>query len=241
MSIPFWKMHGAGNDFILVDDRDLTFPVDERDWMARIASRRYGVGCDGFLLIQSSEKNDFRMAFFNPDGGEADMCGNGARCIARLAHDIGVAPEQMAFDTLAGTIRAHKMGGDQVLLHMTEPKDLSFDINLHIKSEDLLCHYVDTGVPHVVHVVEDVNSIDLQRLGAAIRYHERFAPAWYQRQLCTSHRRSVDPGSDIRTRSRSRNASLWNRHCGLGHHHRIGGIDPPTGRRRTEQRRHNHR
>ena len=99
MDIPFWKMHGAANDFILVDDRRGGFPAGDHAWIASIASRRTGVGSEGILLIQPSDKADFRMRFFNPDGGEVDMCGNGARCIARLAHEIGAAPRAMRIET----------------------------------------------------------------------------------------------------------------------------------------------
>jgi diaminopimelate epimerase len=90
MKIPFWKMHGAGNDFILVDDRDVSFPGNDTGWLARIGARKTGVGCDGIILIQPSDKADFRMRFYNPDGSEVEMCGNGARCVARLAGDIAI-------------------------------------------------------------------------------------------------------------------------------------------------------
>ena len=105
MSIPFWKMHGAGNDFILVDDRALTFPAHDTAFIARLCDRRRGIGAEGLLLIQPSSSADFRMRFFNPDGGEADMCGNGARCIARLAHEIGAAPAGMRIETPAGAAK----------------------------------------------------------------------------------------------------------------------------------------
>ena len=96
MNIPFVKMHGAGNDFILVDDRGETFPASDTEWIRRIACRRTGVGCDGVILIQPSTTSGFRMRFFNPDGNEVEMCGNGARCVARLAHDIGAEPANMS-------------------------------------------------------------------------------------------------------------------------------------------------
>lgn len=176
MNVSFWKMHGAGNDFILVDDRDESFPAHDRDWMERIASRRFGVGCEGIILIQRSKDHDFRMRFFNPDGGEAEMCGNGARCVARLAHDIRVAPSDMVFDTVAGPIQA-SVNDDQVLLKMTDPKDMQLNQQLEIDDDILAYHFADTGVPHVVHFVEDVDAVDVCGLGAAIRYHDRFTPA----------------------------------------------------------------
>ena len=106
MKIPFWKMHGAANDFILVDDRALTFPAGDRAWLARIMARHTGIGSEGLLLVQPSARADYRMRFFNPDGGEADLCGNGARCLARFAHDRGAAPADQRIETAAGEVRA---------------------------------------------------------------------------------------------------------------------------------------
>ena len=113
MRIKFWKMHGAGNDFILVDDRDEGFPIDDVSWLRRIGHRNSGVGCEGFILIQHSETADFRMRFINPDGNEVEMCGNGARCVARLAVDLGIAEPEMVFETVAGLIQA-RLGEYQV-------------------------------------------------------------------------------------------------------------------------------
>ena len=169
-------MHGAANDFILVDDRAQTFPAQDRNWIARISARRTGVGCEGVLLIQPSAKANFRMRFFNPDGGEADMCGNGARCIARLAHEIGAAPASMSIETPAGIVRAD-VRGNEVLLHMTEPKDWRMRRTLTIDNQPLACSFVNTGVPHAVVSVENLDAIDVQRMGSRIRYHADFAPA----------------------------------------------------------------
>ena len=124
-------MHGAANDFVLVDDRAQKFPAAKKEWLAGIMARRTGVGSEGILLIQPSDKANIRMRFFNPDGGEADMCGNGARCLARLAHEIGAAPASMTIETPAGIVRA-EVRGEQVLLHMTEPKDWRMNRTLNI-------------------------------------------------------------------------------------------------------------
>jgi len=175
-SLPFWKMHGAGNDFILVDDRKGTFPCSDGAFIRDITHRRTGVGSDGVILIQDEPSADFRMRFFNPDGGEVEMCGNGARCVARLANEIGAAPKDMAFQTVAGLIRASVNDG-LVTLTMTPPKDWRLNFSLDIEGTTYTAHFVNSGVPHVVIEVEDVASVDLQRLGAAIRYHTAFAPA----------------------------------------------------------------
>ncbi len=175
MNIPFWKMHGAANDFLLVDDRAGVFPAADSAWISSIASRRTGVGSEGVLLIQPSASADFRMRFFNPDGGEVDMCGNGARCIARLAHEIGAAPKNMRIETPAGIVRAEARG-DLVQLIMTEPHSWSMNRRIDLFGQNHAYHFVNTGVPHVVIEVSDLAGTDVQKLGAAIRYHDAFAP-----------------------------------------------------------------
>ena len=138
-------------------------------------ARNTGVGSEGILLIQPSDRVDFRMRFFNPDGGEVDMCGNGARCIARLAHELNVAPSAMTFDTLAGAVGA-EVKGDIIRLTMTPPKDWRLDRSLQLDGETVRYHFVNSGVPHVVVETEDVDAVDLPKLGAGIRYHDDFAP-----------------------------------------------------------------
>jgi len=174
--IPFTKMHGAGNDFIVVDDRELQFPLHDRVWMAKIATRRTGVGCDGILLVQPSEKADFRMRFINPDGGEVEMCGNGARCISRFAHEMGAAPDDMTIETLAGTVSA-RIVGSRVRLHLTDPRDWALDQVLTLDGRTIPYGSVNTGVPHVVLDVPDVAVEEVEKTGRAIRYHEAFQPA----------------------------------------------------------------
>ncbi|HPC20527.1 MAG: diaminopimelate epimerase [Kiritimatiellae bacterium] len=176
MSIPFWKMHGAGNDFILVDDRALTFPAHDTAFIARLCDRRRGIGAEGLLLIQPSSSADFRMRFFNPDGGEADMCGNGARCIARLAHEIGAAPAGMRIETPAGVVRAEVLP-PLVRLHLPPPKDWRMNLSIAWQGSNLTVHSVNTGVPHAICVVDDLAGVDVAPLGALIRRHALFAPA----------------------------------------------------------------
>lgn len=176
MKIEFWKMHGAGNDFILVDDRSLTFPAGDRAWMAGVAARRTGVGCEGIILIQPSTRADFRMRFFNPDGSEVEMCGNGARCVARLAHELGAAPADMTIETVAGLLRARSTEG-LVTLTLTPPRDWELDGALEAAGQRLSFSRVNSGVPHVVVEVADLAACDVRTLGAAIRRHARFAPA----------------------------------------------------------------
>jgi diaminopimelate epimerase len=176
MNIDFWKMHGAANDFIMVDDRLGTFPITDQKWIASVSSRRTGVGCEGVILIQKSETSDFRMRFFNPDGTEVEMCGNGARCVARLATDIGAAPAEMTIDTVAGQLKA-TVSETSVVLGLTPPIDWALDVPLTIDGSERTCSSVNTGVPHAVLIVDDLEATDVKTLGAAIRYHDNFAPA----------------------------------------------------------------
>lgn len=175
VKIDFWKMHGASNDFILVDDRSLTFPAADAAKLSRVAARRTGVGCEGIILIQPSDRANFRMRFFNPDGSEVEMCGNGARCVARLAHEIDAAPATMTIDTVAGILTASALG-DQVRLHMTPPKNWRLDKTLTLARKKIAYDFVNSGVPHAVVIVKDLAACDVQALGSGIRYHKDFAP-----------------------------------------------------------------
>jgi len=172
MKIPFTKMHGAGNDFIMIDDRARVFPVNDKAFIERISSRRTGIGCDGIILLQPSEAADLRMRFINPDGGEQDMCGNGARCLARLAFDLGAVSAGMKIETGAGIVHAEVLE-DQIRLDLTDPIDLRQDLNLGLEWP---VDFVNTGVPHAVAWVDDVQAVDLPKLGKLIRGHEIFAP-----------------------------------------------------------------
>ncbi len=171
--IPFIKMHGAGNDFIVVDNRQAVFPSGDTGWIRQVCRRNDGVGAEGVLLIEPDPRADFSMRFFNPDGGEADLCGNGARCIALYAHRLGIAAQTMTFSSRAGTIRASILR-DSVAIQLPPPHDLRPDIRL----DDLgLCvDFINTGVPHAAAFVEDARAVPLAEWGRAVRHHPRFAP-----------------------------------------------------------------
>ena len=157
-------MHGAGNDFVMIDDRDGKTPTD-RAFLAALAAPRTGVACEGVILVQRSATDDFRMRFFNPDGGEAEMCGNGARCVAAFAREIGAAKgAKMTFETLAGRVAAEVLDGATVKIRLPDPKDLRDD-------------FVNSGVPHKIVPVADVATVDVAGEGRRIRYSGEFAPA----------------------------------------------------------------
>ena len=175
MKTHFWKMHGAGNDFILADDRARLFPLKDRKWIAHICSRHDGIGAEGLILIQPSKKASFRMRFFNPDGQEAEMCGNGARCAARLAHDLGIAGNKMTIQTNAGILKA-SLKGNEVRVAMPVPSEIRLNFIVRTAGRRIKCNFINTGVPHVVVETEHLDNLDVQTTGSMLRRHEIFAP-----------------------------------------------------------------
>jgi diaminopimelate epimerase len=179
--IPFLKMSGSGNDFIIIDNRSLKVDKAAGRDLARLACRRkVSVGADGLILIENDPEVDFRWQFFNADGSEAEMCGNGARCAARFAYLKGIAPrEQMTFRTLAGIIDARIMA-ERVKVRMTRPHGMEIDFCLDLEGHPLCLHFINTGVPHVVNFVENetaLENVDVFSVGRTLRYHPRFQPA----------------------------------------------------------------
>jgi diaminopimelate epimerase len=171
----FTKMNGAGNDFVMLDNRggELQLAPDQ---IARICDRHRGVGADGILMLEPAANGaDFRMRYYNADGGEAEMCGNGARCFARYASRVAGPMEKLSFETPAGVIGA-ELQGDLVRLEMSEPKDLRLGLTISLPDREVAAHFVNSGVPHVVVPVDDLQNADVRSLGSAIRRHDLFAP-----------------------------------------------------------------
>jgi diaminopimelate epimerase len=173
----FWKMNGSGNDFILIDNRE--GQVAEKDMSRLVRSvcrRRESVGADGMIFVERSVQHDFSWRFFNADGGEAEMCGNGGRCVARFAYLRGISGPELSFDTLAGTISAH-VSGRIVKVMMPRPSGHRQDIDLPLRSGWLSVDFINTGVPHVVVQVEALSSHPVVEHGRTIRYDSHFEPA----------------------------------------------------------------
>ena len=172
----FTKMNGAGNDFVMIDNRDKKFSLD-REVIARLCDRHRGIGADGLIAAEPPQQpgSDLRMRYFNADGGEAEMCGNGARCFSRYGSRLLGRTENIAFDTLAGVITA-KLLGENVQLGMSQPHALSMNTRLDAAEDTLEVHFLNTGVPHAVVFREDLPATDVRKLGAALRYHAHFAP-----------------------------------------------------------------
>ncbi len=178
--IPFVKMSGTGNDFIIIDHRDPFINEADQSEFARIVCRRkFSVGADGLILIENSETADFRWQFYNGDGSEAEMCGNGARCAARFAFEKNIASATMRFETTAGEIEAFVLGGpgESVKIRLTAPEDLRLNIPVTVGSMKQTLHFINTGVPHTVVLVNDAGDVPVADWGREIRFHETFQPA----------------------------------------------------------------
>jgi diaminopimelate epimerase len=179
MSLTFWKLSGAGNDFVVVDNRLGVAPsegAERAEWIRAVCARRVGIGADGVLLVEPSSVADFRMRYYNADGGEA-VCGNGARCIARFAHSLGIAGRAMRFETFAGIYSAW-VEDAAVRVSMSDAHSLELDIEIEVPGLFRgRVDFVNTGVPHAVLRVEDLENAPVVELGRAIRHHARFAPA----------------------------------------------------------------
>ena len=190
MKIDFFKMSGAGNDFIVIDNRLGIIDHDNcTDFVEKVCRRGISVGADGVILITNSDKADFKWHFFNADGSEAEMCGNGARCAARFAYLKGIAGEKLSLETLAGIIHAEVLG-HRVRLEMSRPHGLELDIKLPVEGKEYTVNFVNTGVPHVVKFVQELENYDAQKMGKAIRMHPHFQPAGANVNFIVVHDRS---------------------------------------------------
>ncbi|HEY2615059.1 MAG TPA: diaminopimelate epimerase [Chthoniobacterales bacterium] len=171
----FTKMNGAGNDFVMIDNRAGNLQLAPEQ-ISRICDRHRGVGADGVLVLERPANGaNFRMRYYNADGGEAEMCGNGARCFARYASHVAGPVEKLSFETPAGVIGA-ALQGELVCLQMSEPKDVRLGIKVRLSDKTLEGHFLNSGVPHVVIPVDDLENADVSGIGAAVRRHELFAP-----------------------------------------------------------------
>lgn len=175
--IAFTKMSGTGNDFILIDHRQPFLVQDDLpEFVRRVCRHKFSAGADGLILIENDASCDFRWQFFNADGSLAEMCGNGARCAARFAYRLGIAGQSMRFRTLAGVIAAEIVGCG-VKIRMTPPTNLQPAQELELGGERRQLYSVNTGVPHVVCLVDELSTVPVLELGRIIRYHPAYHPA----------------------------------------------------------------
>jgi len=169
--INFTKMAASGNDFVVIDSR---FGIDDSRKLTRLArqicDRKYGVGADGLLVLEKSKKADIKMRIFNADGSEAEMCGNGARCVALLCKS------SVSIETQAGIIES-QIKGKNVKIKLTDPTRIKLGLPIKIGKRILHVNFINTGVPHTVIFVEGLNKIDIVNLGRGIRNHKKFKSA----------------------------------------------------------------
>ncbi len=181
MTIPFLKMHGAGNDFVVLDHRRPFLEGALETRVARWCDRRRGIGADGVLLLESDPELDFAMRYFNSDGNAADYCGNGARCLARFALDLGLGsghPKRVRFRTSAGIQEARALDeAGRFEVHFGRVPGTGEPCALEHDGKVFEGRLIQAGVPHFVTAVERVEWVPVAEWGSALRHHERFGPA----------------------------------------------------------------
>jgi diaminopimelate epimerase len=212
MHIAFTKMSGAGNDFVVIDNRSQTIRLTS-DQIAHLCDRHRGVGADGVILLTpcTSGDADWAWDFYNNDGGSAEMCGNGARCFARYVRRLTGIEKSFCFKTRAGVISARFNAGETVTVNLTPPRDLRLREKILLSSGLTEIHSVNTGVPHAVIFVPDADKAMVQPLGAEIRFHSHFAP----RGTNANFVQVLGPGA-IRVRTYERGVEGETLACGTG-------------------------
>lgn len=174
MTIPFSKYSGCGNDFILIDNRTGFFSYD-RALIQQLCHRRTGVGADGVILLELSSKADFKMRIFNADGSEAEMCGNGIRCLVKFIEERGMRKASYRIETMK-TILHTSFKNDSVMVEMGAPTDCRWDVSIATREKLYAIQHLNTGVPHAVLFVEEIEKVDVLGLGKEIRHHSSFTP-----------------------------------------------------------------
>lgn len=169
-------MSGSGNDFIIIDNRNLSLDVGCLSMFVRqVCRRKVSVGADGLLLVEPSAVADFKWQFYNSDGSMAEMCGNASRCVALFAFENGIAGRTMSFETLAGIIKA-EVNGDIVKVRLTDPSALTQNVKIYLEGGEWELDCINTGVPHAVCFVTFIEECDVVEMGRKIRNHETFKP-----------------------------------------------------------------
>ncbi|MCS7229031.1 MAG: diaminopimelate epimerase [Candidatus Kryptonium sp.] len=178
MKIKFYKMTGAGNDFIMFDNRNglIKNPPKLAQW---VCDRHFGVGADGIILIEKSKTSDFKMVYFNSDGSFGGMCGNGGRCIAKLAYEMGIAKKETTFEANGKFYKAEILSNDRVKLYLPAPKTRKLNLKLKLGKKFFKAHFIDTGAPHLVvftdeNKIRNIEKININTLGRKLRFHPYF-------------------------------------------------------------------
>ena len=159
-NLSFYKYQGTGNDFILFDNRSLSFPKNDTKLVARLCDRKFGIGADGLMLLEDDDSSDFRMVYYNADGREGSMCGNGGRCMVDFAHYLGIIKDTATFNAVDGLHTAQWEPGN-VKLQMQNVADIK---------EKPQYVFLDTGSPHHVQLIENIEDYDVHGEGKRLRY-----------------------------------------------------------------------
>lgn len=170
MQISFSKYSGSGNDFILVDNREGKFEPAPA-FIRGLCERKRGIGADGLITLEKGVKAPFKMKIFNSDGGEAEMCGNGLRCLGRFLEELGLREPEFMIETKERLLSVAK-AGQEIKASMGSPRELQLGIQL----DEMVVDYLNTGVPHAVKFVTELAAVDVEKEGAYIRRHPHFQP-----------------------------------------------------------------
>lgn len=169
MRIPFVKMSGAGNDMILVDHRDRALAGRETELAREVCDRRFGVGADGLILLEPDDETDFRIRFFNPDGGEYGLCGNGARCVPHFAAELGLGGGRVTFRSDSGRHVGEITGPASARVELPPVRELRLDLAAEVDGRPVGLDWGDIGVPHAVHWVADSEAVPVAVWGPVLR------------------------------------------------------------------------
>jgi len=176
-NISFTKMESGGNDFIVINNRKKRLPGNPSKLAIDLCRRRSSIGADGLILLEEARKADYRMRIFNPDGSEPEMCGNGVRCLAWFAFVNGIGSQRAFIETRAGIVEAW-LRNSNVKVKLSKPSDMDLDFRISIKpGASQKVNFINTGVPHAVVFVSQLERVDVESLGRIIRYHSRFSPS----------------------------------------------------------------
>jgi diaminopimelate epimerase len=232
--LPIYKLCASGNDFVVILNFENKIAPEEGKFLAqKLCRSKFSVSADGLILLEKSRTSEaaFAWRFFNADGSEAEMCGNGARCVARLVEELGLFKSPFYFETKAGLIYA-EVKGERVKVALTTPKDLKMNFILRTEYDWFMAHFVNTGVPHVVIFWDDIESAPVEKLGPKIRYHEMFQPAGTNVNFVSVEEKNNQKFLKVRTYERGVEAETLA--CGTGSSasayiaYKLGLVKPPV-------------
>lgn len=210
MRIPFVKMAGAGNDMILVDHRARALAGHETAFARAACHRRFGIGADGVILLESVPGAAFHVRFFNPDGGEYALCGNGVRCVPAFAAEIGLPGPRYEFTSASGRHRGEMLPDGSGRIELPPVREIRLDIPADVDGRAVTLDWGDIGVPHAALWVDDVDAVPIERWGPALRHHAVFGPGGTN----VSFVQRAGDGLRIRTFERGVEGETWA--CGSG-------------------------